>query len=251
MCTSRSSRWVVTATAIACMLCCAGGEAEAQAEQPLEPQIIASGTADVTIPATTASFSVQITSLAASAAAAGAESARISKAVSNALQAARLSHEEIAQTQLLITPRWNYDEATRKQKRTGYEATTTIRIRTDRLDHLGTYMDAALSAGATGISTISFSASDTNEARRGALAQAVSQAKADADTMARAGGGTLGQLLLLTTEQSIPRGVEFTPLAAMAGRGTGAERTNIIPSQIKVTATVVGHWKFITSTAAH
>ena len=249
--TSCSSTWTVAITAIACVLSGTAVEADAQDGQSLEPQIIASGTADVTIPATTAAFSMEITSLAGTAAAASAESARISKAVSMALQAARLTREEILQTQLVVTPRWNYDEATRKQMRTGYEATTLIQIRTDRLDRLGTYMDAALDAGATAISAIEFSARDTNEARRIALAQAVSQAKMDAEAMARAGGGTLGQLLLLTTEQNVPRPAEFRPLFASASRGIGNEETSIKPGEIKVTATVVGHWKFIATTIAH
>jgi uncharacterized protein len=240
----------VTAVAVGFVLAFAAGEVDAQDEPSLEPQIAASSTADVTIPATTASFSIEIASLAGSAAAASATSARISTAVSNALQAARLSREEIAQTQLLVSPRWSYDEAARKQKRAGYEATTLIQIRTDRLDRLGAYMDAALGAGATGISGIEFSARNAGEARRRALTQAVAQARADAETMARAGGGTLGQLLLLTTERSVSRPVELTAFSAVAGRSTGAEGTNIVPSQIKVTATVVGHWQFVASTDA-
>ena len=111
-------------------------------------------------------------------------------------------------------------------------------------------MDAALGAGATGVSTVSFSAKNSDEARRRALAHAVSQARADAETVARAGGGSLGQLLLLTTEpQNPPRGVEI-PFAAVASRSISeGERTNIIPNQIKVTATVVGHWRFVAGKA--
>jgi uncharacterized protein len=246
---SHSGRWIPTGVAIVCLLSGAAMKAVAQDGQSLEPQVIASGTADVTISATTATFSIDVNSLGASAATASAESTRISKAVSNALRAAGLSHDEIAQTQLTVTPRWQYDEATHKQKLTGYEATTTIRLETDRLDRLGAYMDSALSAGATGISGINFSAKDSNDARRRALAQAVSQAKADAETIARAGGGTLGQLLLLTSEpQNMPRFAEMNaPLPMMARSVAGAERPNIIPSQIQVTATVVGHWKFVPS----
>jgi uncharacterized protein len=254
--TSRSDKSITMGVAIVCVLSCWAIQAAAQDGalqdgQALQPEVVTSGTADVTIAASTASFSVDISSLAASAATASAESTRISKAVSNALRAAGLSHEEIAQSQFTVAPRWEYDQATRKQKRTGYEATTVIELETDRLDRLGTYMDAALSAGATTISAISFSAKDTNEARRRALARAVAQARADAETIARAGGGTLGQLLLLTTEpESSPRAVEINaPLVAMAPSMAGAERPNIIPSQIKVTATVVGRWKLVAGTA--
>jgi uncharacterized protein len=251
--TPHSRRWIWTNVAVVCVLSCVTLEATAQDAPSLGPQVVASGTSEVTIAATTATFSIDINSLAASAAAASDESTRISRAVSNALRTAGLSHDEIAQTQLTVSPRWEYDEATHKQKRTGYEAATMIQLETDRLDRVGTYMDAALTAGATGISAISFSAKDAHEARRRALAQAVLQARADAEAIARAGGGTLGQLLLLTAEpQNGPRGVEFSALSVTAARSIGgAERPNIVPSEIKVAATVVGHWRFVPSGSAH
>jgi uncharacterized protein YggE len=237
---------MATGMALLCLLPCAAFEAAAQDEQKRDPQVITSGTADETIPATTASFSIDVASLGASAAAASAKSARAAGAVTTALEAARLSRNEIAQSQLTVAPRWNYDPTTQRQKLAGYEATTIIQIETDRLERLGAYMDAALGAGATGISMVSFSAKNSNEARRRALVQAVSQARTDAETIARAGGGTLGQLVLLTTEpQNTPRGVEISPFSVAASRSVPEERTNIIPSQIKVTATVVGHWRFV------
>jgi uncharacterized protein len=214
-----------------------------------EPQIVTAGMADETIRATTASFSIDITSLAASAAAASAESARAAAAVRNALQVARLSRSEIIQSQLTAAPRWDYDQTTGRQRRAGYEATTMIQIETDQLDRLGAFMDAALGAGATGVSMVNFSARNSDEARRRALVEAVSQARADAETLARAGGGRLGELLLLTTApQNIPRGVEFSPLSVAVTGRLAAERTIITPSQIKVTATVVGHWRFVPGT---
>lgn len=241
--------WTATGMAILCVVpgAAIGAAAHAQEEQPTDPQIIASGTADETIPATTASFSIEIASLAASAAAAGARNARVAEAVKAALEAARLSRTEIIQSQLSVAPRWNYDQATQRQKLAGYEATTIVQIETDRLERLGAYMDAALGAGATGVSAVSFSAKNSDAARRRALVQAVSQARTDAETVARAGGGSLGQLLLLTTTpQNIPRGVEITSFAVAANRSISeGERTNIIPNQIKVTATVVGHWRFV------
>ena len=241
---SHSSRWTATGIAILCVLPCVAIEATAQDEPTHNPQIIASGTADETIRATTASFSVDMSSLAASAAAAGAKSARSAETVRNALETAHLSRNEIVQSQLSVAPRWNYDQATQRQKLVGYEATTIMQIETDRLERLGAYMDAALGAGATGISMISFSAKNSDEARRRALVQAVSQARADAETVARAGGGTLGALLLLTATPQNPR--EISPLVVTAAARTSeADRTNIIPGQIKVTASVVGHWRFV------
>ncbi len=249
----RSSLWLTTGVAILGVFSGAAVGATAQDDDPaLEPQIVASGTAEVVIPATRASLSVEITSRAATAAAASAESARLSRAVSGALQSAGLSREEIAESRLFVGPRWEYDRAAQRQKRTGYEATTTVQIETQHLDRLGSYIDAALNAGATGISDITFSAKDSEEARRRALTEAVSRARTDAETIARAGGGMLGSLLLLTTEpQSVPRpfGQAVVSAAAIASvpQSIGTE---LVPSQIKVTAEVIGRWKFVPGAAS-
>jgi uncharacterized protein len=243
----RTSMGVVTV----CVMVFAVARAAAQDEHTLEPQVVASGSGEVVIPATRASFSIEVTTLAASAAGASEQSARISKAVSSALQAARLSREEIAQSRLTVSPRWEYDQAARRERRTGYQATTTIQIETEHLDRLGAYIDAALDAGATEISEISFSAKASDEARRQALTQAVARARVDAETMARAGGGTLGQVLLLTTEQqNMPRPIGLEMAAAASFRGNAQTvRTSIIPSHITVTAAVVGRWRFVPDSA--
>jgi uncharacterized protein len=239
-------------TRVAIAAVCVGfGAATGAAAQDgsAEPQVVASGMGEVVIPATKASFEVQVTSLAVSAAAASAESARIAKAVSGALQAARLTREEIAQSGLTVSPRWEYDQAAHRDKRIGYQATTTTRIETEHLDRLGTYIDAALNAGATEISDITFSAKDTDETRHRALTQAVARARADAEAMARAGGGTLGQLVLLTTEQqNVPLGVGFQEVSVTAARAARVP-TSIIPSQIEVTARIIGRWRFVPNAA--
>lgn len=252
MCRLYSSRRTATGIAMLCAMgVAAAGSAAAQDDRSLEPQVVASGSGEVTIPATKASFSIAVTSLAASPATAGAQSARISKAVSSALQAAHLSRDELAQTRLTVGPRWEYDQVARREKRTGYEATTTLQIETEHLDRLGAYIDAALDAGATEISDITFSAKDPDEARHRALTEAVDHAKDDAEAMARAGGGALGQLLLLTTEQqNMPRPFGLEQISVTARRNAGAPRTSIVPGPISVTAVVVGRWRFVPSSAA-
>ncbi|HTW37200.1 MAG TPA: SIMPL domain-containing protein [Steroidobacteraceae bacterium] len=242
---SCSTRGPVLALAICCLAGAGAGASAARADGTNEPQVIASGNAQVLIPATNASFTIEISSFAASAAAASMADARLSKAVSSALEAAHLTRGELTRSRLTVSPRWEYDQATRRQKRTGYEAATTLQIETEHLDRVGTYIDAALDGGATGISGITFSATDSDEARHRALAEAVARAKADAVAMARASGGRLGELLLLTSEpQSEPRGVLFQPVAATAFRSPEA-KTSLIPGQIEVSAQVTGRWRFL------
>ena len=67
--------------------------------------------------------------------------------------------------------------------------------------------------------------------------------------MARAAGGTLGDLLLLSTERTNEApGVDLEEIVV-----TGARRvrepvnTDVIPSQIKVTARVIARWRFVST----
>ena len=216
----------------------------------IQPQVITSGSAEIVVPATNASFSIDVSSLAPAAATASDESSRIAKSVSNALRAAKLQRDEIAESRLGVGPQWRYDEHIQQSKLVGYEAVTSFRIETEHLDRIGTYIVAALNAGATSISDITFSAKDPVEARRQALSQAIAQARADAETMAHAGGGSLGELLLLTTEPTrAPIGYEEVTVTG-ARRARDSVSPVIVPTQIEVTARVVGHWKFVPSTRA-
>ncbi|MBS0380020.1 MAG: SIMPL domain-containing protein [Proteobacteria bacterium] len=212
-------------------------------------QVVVSGTAEVVLPADRASFSVGIQTSGASALAASTENARISKSVLDALTSANLAKEDVRSTNLEVGPNWAWDEKTQRQKRVGFTATNLISIQTRDLPQLGRYIDAALSAGATDISDIAFSAQDTSAARRKALGDAVDAARLDAEAIAKAGGGTLGALLLLSTERinEMP-GVDLQEVVVTGSRKShGSVETGIRPSEIRVTARVIARWAFVRS----
>lgn len=164
-----------------------------------------------------------------------------------ALQRAHLPGSDVKGTSLLVSPRWEYDQKTRRQKRDGYQADNTIRIETALLGQLGSFIDAALEAGASDISQVDFSVTDADSARRQALAQAVTNARSDAEAIANAGGGTLGRLLQLSTEgTNTPLGAVFREVAVSApNRAADATTTQVMPPQIKITGNVVAIWEFV------
>jgi uncharacterized protein YggE len=230
----------------ACGLATRGACAEQAAQSPAS-QIVVSGTAEILVPPTTASFSIGILTSAKTAAAAAEDNARISKAVLEALERAGLNHHEITGTRLSVRPRWEYDDNGRHPKRNAFEAANSIQVTTENLSQVGIFLDAALSAGATDASDIAFAAKDVDEARRRALSQAVAAARTDAETMARAGGGALGDLLLLSTERTNEApGVELEEVVVTGLRRTRQPvNTDVTPSQIKVSARVIARWKFV------
>jgi uncharacterized protein YggE len=221
-----------------------------RADQTPAPQVVVSGTAEVPVPPMKASFSLGVLTSGQSASTAAEDNTRISKAVLEALGRAGLKQEEITGSRVRVGPHWEYDENGRHPKRSAFDAINTIEIATENLAQIGALIDAALSAGATDASDIAFSAKDLEEARRRALSLAVAAARTDAETIARAGGGTLGELLLLSTERvnEVP-GVEEVVVTAQRRAGK-ALNTDVIPSQIKVSARVIGRWKFVPATPA-
>ncbi len=236
---------LIAALGAVCACMCPAARAQNPAAPP-NAEIVVSGEADVLISPTRAALSVDITTSGATATAASTDNARISKLVMDALKAADLPPGDVAGSRISVGPRWTYDEATRRQKRTAFEATNAIQLETDRLDKVATYIDSALSAGATGVSDVRFFAKDSSAARRQALGEAVADARRDAEVIAHAGGGKLGDLVLLSTEQSArPPGVSLEQVAMMARRNEAAASTEVVPPQIKITARVLARWKFV------
>jgi uncharacterized protein YggE len=216
----------------------------ASESEPL-PKIVVSGTGEVRSAATKASFTVGVTTSASNPAAAGADTARIAKAVTDALERARLSKGAIKSSELRVHPSWQYDQTSRQNRQVGYEATSTMRIEVSDLDHVGSYLDAALTGGTTDVSEASFSVEDEETPRRQALALAVAHARADAETLARAAGGTLGELIELRTDVGDLRVGVMTQAFAKVARARGGIDTNIVPDEIQTTARVIASWRYV------
>ena len=211
-------------------------------------QIVVTGSGKVTIPPTTGVFSITVTTFASRAAAAGEANARASKAVMDSLATSALAPGDIKGTELDVGPRWDYSGS--ESRRNGYSATNTIRIETDNLAGIGSVIDAALAAGATEVSDVSYRSKDIDAAREAALTRAVQAARAEAEVIARANGGTLGAMLLMNTKPgSMDEGFEQVIVAASRrASAPAAPRTSVRPSDIEVVREIEGRWRFVPGT---
>lgn len=81
-----------------------------------------------------------------------------------------------------------YDYSSEQEQLTAYNASSTIAIKVTDMDSVGTMIDAAFSAGANMLNGITFSASNTEEAKSESLKKAVADAKAKAETLAESSG---------------------------------------------------------------
>jgi uncharacterized protein YggE len=218
----------------------AGSQVAVAADAPLA-QVTAGGSGEVHIPPTRATFSVSVETTAQTSAAAAAENARVTKDVTSALLGAGVPREELKASRLNVNAVWDYPKSGERRRR-GYVATNSLEVETKQLEKLGVFIDTSLEAGATSVSSPNFSADDRGVARRQALALAVAAARDDAETIAKASGGTLGDLLDAGTEGAAYAGA---PAPMMAMSRTAGASTEVITSDIAVSAHVSMRWTFI------
>ena len=110
-------------------------------------------------------------------------------AIRKALTDQGISEEDINTDYLNIYAMYDYTDS--QEQISAYNASSTLAIRVTDLDSTGALIDAAFQAGANTLNGISFSASDTEEARAQALKMAVADARAKAEILAEASGLTI------------------------------------------------------------
>jgi len=167
----------------------------------------------------------------------------IADSVVQAIQALGVDDLTISRIGYGVAPRWDYT-ADRERKFRGYGAQVTIRVETGSLAETGRIVEAGITSGAGQMQGVRYTSTRMDQARRDALRAAVEAARLDATAMAEAAGGTLGRLLLLTTERTEPPpGVR---LEAITVENTGAQ---ITPQNLTVSARVESRWLFSASSA--
>jgi uncharacterized protein YggE len=208
------------------------------------PSLVTSGQAEEKVTPDRVSVLVNVQTRAATAAAAAAENNRRTRSVLDALAALGLSKDQLSTEGYTAYPEMNYDRPGNTPRVVGYVVTNSVRAESKRVDQAGPIIDTALGAGANMINGLSFYASSIEEARRKAIGAAVASARADAEAMALAAGGSLGALLELSTQgPTIPPRPMFD-LAARA-KVAMAEPTPINPGQQTVTVFVTARWAFV------
>jgi hypothetical protein len=216
---------------------------------PTGPSLVTAGQGEARVTPDRASVLVNVQTRGATAAAAAAENAQRTKAVLDALARLGLPREQLSTEGYSVYPEMIYGRDGASPPRvSGYVVTNTVRAETHRPEQAGAIVDAALGAGANLINSLSFFASSIEEPRRQAIAAAVTSARADADAMARAAGGSVGQLLELSTQGPTMPPRPMFDVTAMRAKMAQAEPTPINPGQQTVTVYVNARWQFLPGT---
>ena len=209
---------------------------------PIEPlpQIAVTGRGEVKVSPDRATIQISVQTRAATAAAAAAENATKTQAVLTALRSLGLGNDQLSTINYNINPEQRY-EPNREPVVIGYTVTNTILADIQKLNQVGPVIDAAVSRGANMITSLDFYASNTEAARRTAIASAIEKARADAEAAARAARGTLGTLFEISIGSYSRPPQPMMMKQAMEARAD----TPINPGQETLAVEVSTRWRFI------
>ena len=206
-----------------------------------ETEISVTGTGEVRISADTAVISLGVSARDRDVLKAQQKVNETIAAIRKALLGEAVKEEDITTDFMNIYA--SYDYRDEEEQLAAYNANTTLAIRVTDMETVGKLIDVAFAAGANTLNGISFSASDTEEAKTEAMKKAVADAKKKAEILAEASG------LKITKIESISEGgvysyentvgnamakgiVEMAEAAADAGTVVNAARLIVSASVI-------------------
>lgn len=206
------------------------------------PQIAVTGHGEVKVSPDRATIQLSVQTRAVTAAAAAAENAIRQQSVLGALRALGLGNDQLSTINYNVYPEQRYDQG-KEPVVVAYNVTNTILADVRKLDQVGPVIDAALSHGANMITSLQFYASNTEAARRSAIATAIEKARADAEAAARAAHGSLGTLLEINIGAYSPPPPR--PMMMVRAAAVAQADTPINPGDETLSVEVSTRWRFI------
>jgi uncharacterized protein YggE len=224
-------RWILLIAALLLVASAIAGVAQPlfghAADTPSKKTITVTGTGKVTSVPNQASFDFTVETRADTAKAAMAKNATAAAAVIAAVKGTGVPAADIKTSQVFLSPQTNPNGT----EIVGYAASNTISVKTT-IAKAGGLVDAAVGAGADGVSGPALSRSDEDALYQDALKDAVANAKSKAEALASAGGITLGDV------QAIVEGSQSSPPIAFATKAADSASVPIEPGTQTTEATV-------------
>lgn len=184
-----------------------------------------------------AQVTIGVTATAATAAQAVAANSSRMKGVFAALAKLGVPEKNIQTANFFVSPQYTNGDNNTPRRLTGYQVNNDVTARLDDVGKLGSALDALVAAGANQINGISFSIQNDAPLLEKARAQAVADARARAETYAKAAGVSLGPIL------SISEGGGEAPPRPMYRMAAMAAETRIAPGEQSVTAEISVVWE--------
>ncbi|MBN1230466.1 MAG: SIMPL domain-containing protein [Anaerolineales bacterium] len=182
--------------------------------------ITVNGSGTVTLLPDIATISIGVYTENADASVAMSENSEKVALVIDALEMGGVAETDISTSNISIYPQQGFDENGNPTS-TVYYVQNSLTVKVRDLDAIGNLLDSAITAGANNIYGISFDLENPEPAQTQAIQKAVDNAKARADTLAQAGGATLGEVISISTYIYGNSSVAPYYDTAVAGKGGG------------------------------
>ncbi len=158
--------------------------------------------------------------------------------VMEAIKAGLGKDDKVSTAGYSLSPVYEYNNETKKSEFRGYRAANRIMVETTNLNDLGKLIDSVAQAGSNRIDSLTFDTTERESYKKRALTMAVEDAKATAETVAKAAGVRIVKILSITPSSDFPmpiyRDHEFRGKMALAE----ASPTPIEPGELTVNASV-------------
>jgi len=150
----------------------------------------------------------------------------------------KIPASDIESVQFYVQPNYDYNGKD-QQKVTGYTAYHSLQVTYRNLDKLGSLLDAAAKSGANNVGSVSFGIENEDTYQEQVIAKAMANAKARAQSIAKAANLSLGSLLSVSDPGvSAPPVVYMGRQSAKATETSDAAGTSIEPGTIELNATL-------------
>ncbi len=179
-----------------------------------------------------------VTASAATAAQALAANTTRMTGVFAALKKMGVPEKNIQTVNFSISPQYANGENNSPNRLTGYQVSNEVSVRLDDVSKLGTALDALVTAGANQMNGISFDIAQPAPLLEKARTDAVADARARAETYARAAGVSLGPILSISEG-----GGEVRPLRMAVPMFAMAKAVPVAAGQQSVGADVAVVWE--------
>lgn len=205
------------------------------------------GEAELNVPADRAMFEAVILSDGETPEQALKENAARTEKVLIALQRAGLDEKEITSGHFVVDPVWSQQPRKApedwKPAIVGYSVANYLRVKTVRIDTIGTFIAAAVKAGCDEINGLRFDLADPRRYRQETIRLATERAREDAAVLAVAADTTLGPVVSLNLDNA--RAVPHPSTANRAFMAEADMAPAIRPGEVTVRASVTAVYQLI------
>ena len=203
--------------------------------EEMTPTLSMNGVGVARVAPDTAEVTLGVTTEAKDAAKAHAENAAQASRVRDAVKALGIADRDIQTAHYDFSPVYDVRDNGRSVT-TGYTVTNAVVVRVRDLNNVGKVIDTALANGANRVDSLEFSASDTDEAKNIALADAARDARSKADAVARALGVHVVRVLTIHADARSYTPRNFMPM--MMAKEAYDAGTPISAGELSVEASV-------------